>query len=142
MTCSRQKWGQAHSQAHFTILKCLLLHGGGCVSVTHDKPQHKLTVRVDRPKISTHGKPALGRMLLQLHMFRCTADVEGCRTYYKALSKVEGEYVEWRQTVLATKPPPLVFVQANTFLDGDTVVLREYEATVEGVIQSWAERGV
>jgi dipeptidyl-peptidase-3 len=81
-------------------------------------------------------------MLLQLHMFRCTADVEGCRIYYKELSKVEGEYVEWRQTVLAKKPPPLVFVQANTFLEGDTVVLREYETTVEGVIQSWAERGV
>lgn len=55
---------------------------------------------------------------------------------------MEGECIEWRQTVLATKPPPLVFAQANTFLDGDTVVLREYEPTVEGVIQSWAERGV
>ncbi len=129
-------------QAHFAILKCLLLDGGGCVSVIHDKTKQSLTVQVDRSKISTHGKPALGRMLLQLHMFRCTADIKGCRAYYRELSKVEGEYIEWRQTVLVTKPPPLIFAQANTFLDGDTVMLREYEPTVEGVIQSWAERGV
>ncbi|KAK4452742.1 peptidase family M49-domain-containing protein [Podospora aff. communis PSN243] len=136
------KWGQAHSQAHFAILKYLLRDGGGCVAVSHDKAGQRLTVRVDKSKITTHGKPALGRMLLQLHMFRCTADVEGCRVYYKALSKVDGEFVEWRETVLAAKPPPLVFTQANTFLDGDEVVLEEYEPTVEGVIQSWAEREV
>ncbi len=75
-------------------------------------------------------------------MFRCTADIEGYRAYYRELSKVEGDYVGWRQTVLATKPPPLTFVQPNIFLDEDTVVLREYEPTVEGVIRSWADRGV
>ncbi|KAL2024244.1 hypothetical protein VTK56DRAFT_9400 [Thermocarpiscus australiensis] len=135
------KWGQAHSRAHFAILKCLLLHGGGAVTVTHDKHTRSLKVQVDRDKILTHGKPALGNMLLRLHMYRCTADADACRTYYEHLSKVDGEYLEWRETVLANKPPPLVFVQANTFLDGeDKVVLKEYEPTVEGVIQSWAER--
>jgi len=75
-------------------------------------------------------------------MYRCTADAEGCRAYYEDLSKVDGEYVEWRQTVLARKPAPLIFAQANTFLDGDEVILKEYEATIEGVIESWVEREV
>ncbi|OAQ70564.1 dipeptidyl peptidase III [Pochonia chlamydosporia 170] len=136
------KWGQAHSRAHFAMLKCLLLDGGGVMTITHNKPKHSLTVRVDRSKIQTHGKPALEKMLLHLHMFRCTADVEGCRTYYEKLSAVEGEYIDWRETVLANKPPSLVFVQANTFLDGDNVMLKEYEPTIEGVITSWAERKV
>ncbi|KAL7919046.1 peptidase family M49 domain-containing protein [Trichoderma austrokoningii] len=135
-------WGQAHSRAHFAILKCLLQDGGGIVTVTHNRLEQRLKVRVDRSKIRTHGKSALGNMLLHLHMFRCTADVQGCRTYYEKLSSVDGEYVEWRETVLATKPPPLIFTQANTFLDGDTVTLKEYEPTVEGVIASWAERQI
>ncbi|TGJ79176.1 hypothetical protein E0Z10_g9592 [Xylaria hypoxylon] len=136
------KWGQAHSRAHFAILKCLLIDGDGVIAITHDKQTQNLTVRVDRSKIATHGKPALGRMLLQLHMYRCTADAEGCRVYYEALSRVDSQHVEWRQTVLANKPPPLVFVHANTFLSGDTVMLKEYEPTIEGVIQSWVERRV
>lgn len=82
-------------------------------------------------------------MLLRLHMYRCTADVATCRTYYEGLSNVEGEYIEWRQAVLDNKPPPLVFVHANTFLNAEgTVTLKEYEPTVEDIIQSWAERDV
>lgn len=130
-------------QAHFAILKCLLLDGNGVITITHDRSTQSLTVHVDRSKILTDGKPALGNMLLRLHMYRCTADAAACRTYYEDLSRVEGEYLEWRETVLANKPPPLVFVHANTFLTGEgEVVLKEYEPTVEGVIQSWAERGV
>lgn len=137
------RWGQAHSRAHFSILKCLLLDGGGVLSIVHDKANNSLTVRVDRSKIATHGKRALGRMLLHLHMYRCTADVEACRAYYEDLSRVDGEYLEWRETVLANKPPPMVFVQANTVLGDDgSVSLKEYEPTVEGIIQSWAERKV
>jgi dipeptidyl-peptidase-3 len=33
-----------------------------------------------------------------------------------------------------------VFVQANTVLEGDEVVLREYEASAEGMMRSFAER--
>jgi dipeptidyl-peptidase III len=129
-------------QAHFAILKCLLVDGDGVITITHDKQAQSLTVRVDRSKIVTHGKPSLGKMLLRLHMYRCTADAEGCREYYEALSKVDDQYVEWRQVVLLNKPPPLVFVHANTFLEGDDVILKEYEPTIEGVIESWAERMV
>ncbi|SPQ20354.1 14d01ecd-4b10-4b08-8e49-fad5338ec7f3 [Thermothielavioides terrestris] len=136
------KWGQAHSRAHFAILQCLLRNGDGVITVIHDKASRSLTVRVDRSKIRTHGKPALGTMLLRLHMYRCTADVAACRAYYEDLSRVDEEHLAWREAVLANKPPPLVFVQANTFLEGDRVVLKEYEPTVEGVIQSWAERMV
>ena len=36
-----------------------------------------------------------------------------------------------------------VFVQGNTRLvENGEVVLREYDGTVEGMVESWAERGV
>ncbi len=104
--------------------------------------EEKLIVRIDRAKIITHGKPALGEMLLRLHMYRCTADVQACRSYYEELSMVEGEYLAWREIVLAKGEPKWLFVQANTFLEGDQVAVKEYEPTYSGVIQSWAERAV
>ncbi|KAK1526645.1 dipeptidyl-peptidase 3 [Colletotrichum paranaense] len=137
-----KRWGQAHSRAHFAILNWLLQDGGDCVEIEHDKTAETLTVRVNRAKMSTHGKPALGRMLLHLHMYRCTADVQACRVYYEMLSTLTQEHLEWRKVVVASKPPPLVFVHANTSLEEDEVTLREYEPTVEGLIQSWAERHV
>jgi dipeptidyl-peptidase III len=92
--------------------------------------------------IVTHGKPALGKMLLKLHIYRCTADANACRSYYEELSRVSGEFLEWRKVVLAKQQPKKLFVQANTFLEGDDVSLKEYEPTKEGLIQSWVERAV
>lgn len=124
------------------MLKCLLRDGGGFMTIEFDPSIEKMIVRVNRSMIVTHGKPALGGMLLRLHMYRSTADVQACRLYYEDLSKVEDEHLKWRKAVLAKKQPKWVFVQANTFLDGDEVTLKEYEPTCAGVIQSWAERSV
>ena len=134
------KWGQAHSRAHFAMMKCLLTEGNGAVSIDCKSSEDRLTVYVDRSRIISDGKPALGRMLLRLHMYRCTADIASCRAYYEDLSKVDGDYVEWRRIVISQQQPKWVFVQANTFLEDGRVILKEYDATPEGVIQSWAER--
>lgn len=45
-----------------------------------------------------------------------------------------------RPEVIRQAKPRKVFVQANTVVEGDGVVLREYEATPEGMIRSFAER--
>ena len=93
--------------------------------------------------IATHGKPVLGNMLLRLHMYRVTADVEACRAYYDSLSEVGQQELEWRRIYLAKRQPKWIFSQANTFIDGDgNVVLKEYDATPAGIIQSWVERDV
>jgi dipeptidyl-peptidase III len=49
-----------------------------------------------------------------------------------------------RNEVLRNKQPRKVFVQANTVLDETTgkVELKEYTASVEGIVQSYAERDV
>ncbi|CAI6259664.1 unnamed protein product [Periconia digitata] len=136
------KWGQAHSRAHFAILKCLLSDSNSCVTVDYDAPSKNLRIHVDRSKIVSQGKPALGRMLLRLHIYRCTADVQSCRDYYEELTRVNADNLVWREVVLAKQEPKWVFVQANTFLGGREVVLKEYPATAKGVIESWAERNV
>jgi dipeptidyl-peptidase III len=50
-----------------------------------------------------------------------------------------------RKVVLEKKTPRKVFVQANTVVEGGgegKVVLREYQPTMEGMIQSYAEREI
>lgn len=112
------------------------------MKVEFDPADQRLTVRVDRSRIVSDGKPALGKMLLNLHMFRCTADVKACREYYEDLSSVDGVYLQWREVVIAQSPPKWTFVHANTFLKEGEVVLKEYPASKEGILQSWAEREV
>jgi dipeptidyl-peptidase-3 len=112
------------------------------MTIDCDLTQGNLTVHVDRSKIVSHGERALGQMLLRLHMYPCTADVEACRSYYEDLARVDGEYLLWREIILTKKQPKWVIVQANTFLEEGGVILKESDATAASVVQSWAERAV
>ncbi|KAI2899508.1 hypothetical protein CBS76997_2363 [Aspergillus niger] len=135
-------WGQAHSRAHYAIFRHLLRDSGDLYTVTKDVEKNSLTVKVDRSRVISHGKPSLGRMLLKLHIYRCTADISNCRRFYENLSIVDDEALKWRDILVSKKDPPLVFSQANTYLVGDDVKIKEYEPTAQGVVQSWAERSI
>ncbi len=88
----------------------------------------------------------MGDFLQKLHIYKSTADVETGTKFFTDMSTVGLDY--WgttvRDVVLKNKQPRKVFVQANTFLDEATgkVAFKHYEPTAEGMIQSFAERGL
>lgn len=52
-----QKWGQAHSQARFSILKCFLNAGGDFCKLEYKEPDlSDLKIKLDRSKILTLGR--------------------------------------------------------------------------------------
>lgn len=125
------------------MFQCLLAAGDNFLVIGYNPTaEQQLVVRVQRTKISTHGRPAIRDLLLKLHIYRCTADVKACRAFYEGLTMPNERFLEWRKIMLANQEPKQIYVQANTFLEDGKVVLREYDATVEGMIQSWAERDV
>ncbi|KAM3443597.1 hypothetical protein MY4824_000483 [Beauveria thailandica] len=137
-----QAWGEPHHQAHFSIFKHLLQDGSGVIRVDHNPSSSNLTILVDKSKMQSHGKPALGNYLCRLHIWRCTADVSSCKELYEPLCAVDGDYEEWRKIVCSKPSPRWKFVQPNTFLNGDSVEMKVYDESNEGIIQSWAERDI
>ncbi|KAL8661151.1 MAG: hypothetical protein Q9202_005866 [Teloschistes flavicans] len=141
-----RKWGQAHMQARFSILKTFVDAGEGFCTLDHRTPDDlsDLSVRLDRGKILTVGRRAVEAYLQKLHVYKCTADVEAGRRLYEEMTDVDGWWEgKVRPEVMRRKVPRKVFVQANTVEEEEGKVrLKEYEATVEGMIRSWAERDV
>ena len=140
-----RKWGQIHMQARFAILKCFIDAGGEFLVLTANKEDlSDLEICLDRPKILSHGRPAVEKLLQKLHVYKSTADVDAGTKMYDEVTHVDewwGEKV--RPVVLDKKTPRKVFVQANTVLEDDgKVTLKEYEPTLEGMVQSYAERHV
>lgn len=142
-----EKWGQIHMQARFAILKTFLEAGEDFCRLDYTDADRldDLTVHLDRSKILTVGKPAVEAFLQQLHVYKSTADLEAGRTLYEEKTRVVGEFWQRkvRDVVIRKKVPRKVFVMANTVVDeaGD-VRLKEYEAGLDGMIQSWAERDI
>jgi dipeptidyl-peptidase III len=124
------------------MFRTVLERAGDFMNVIEYPDLGALEISIDRHKIATHGKPALEDLALRLHIYRCTANVEACRKYYGDLTEVSPRHLAWRDLVLRRKPRQRLFVQPNTFLEGDKVVFKEYEPTYEGMIRSWSERNL
>lgn len=139
-----QKWGQAHMQARYSILRTFLDAGDDFVKLSYTKDDlSDLEIHLDRSKILSHGRPAVEKYLQKLHVYKSTADIEAGLALYNGITSVDKWWgTEVREVVLKNKVPRKVFVQANTVLDGEQVTLKEYEPTLEGLIQSFAERHV
>ena len=139
---SNGKWGQAHMQARFAILNVFLRDGGDFCKLEHSKDDvSDLKIHLDKTKIQSHGRPAVNAFLQKLHIYKATADLEAAKKFYDDYTNVNEWYAtKVRPEVIRQAKPRKVFVQANTFLEGDKVVLKEYEATPEGMIQSFVDR--
>ncbi len=116
------------------------------MTITHHPSSDTLTVQIDRSKILSHGRPAIGLLLLKLHIYRSTAQVDECKGFYEELTRVDGVFLEYRDLVVGEKRVLKdYFVQANTMYvnDGEAgVELREYEPSARGMVKSWVERAV
>ncbi|CAH1792287.1 unnamed protein product [Owenia fusiformis] len=146
-TPENQQWRQAHMQARFVILRVLLEAGEGLVTI--EKLQGKdgqpdLIIRLDRSKINSVGKPAIGNFLQKLQIYKATADLKGGKDLYDHFSAVTDDepnhFLTIRNIVLARKQPRKMFVQCNTKVNGDTTELVEYESSSTGLVQSFMER--
>ncbi|KAF2761802.1 dipeptidyl-peptidase III [Pseudovirgaria hyperparasitica] len=137
-----RKWGQAHMQARFSILRTFLNAGVEFCELEYTKDDlSDLTIRLERSKILSLGRPAVEEYLKKLQIYKATADVKHGTRMYNEITDVEPFYeTKVRPAVLAAKQPRKVFVQASTFIEGNKAVLKEYDPTPEGMIQSFAER--
>ncbi|KAI9596911.1 peptidase family M49-domain-containing protein [Syncephalis fuscata] len=137
-----KKWGQAHMQARYAILRVLLNAGQGLVTVT-PVGDDDLIVSLDRSKIRSVGVPAIGHFLTQLQVYKATGDAAGGQALYDDVTSVPESWLPYRKIVLSKKQPRKLLLQANTFLDSQgKVILEEYPADLSGFIQSYLKRNI
>lgn len=145
---STNKWLQAHSQARYVLLRVCLEAGEDFVTVTETEPGKNLRMSLDKSKIETVGKRAIGEFLKKLQIYKSTADIDAARKMYEKYSEVPDSgpqpWARWREIVLANKQPRKIHVQPNTYIQKENgvtdVVMKNYEPTFSGFIQSWLER--
>ncbi|KAF5601714.1 dipeptidyl-peptidase III [Fusarium subglutinans] len=131
-------WGQSHRRGKFALLRCMMNAGSQALQIIEDGDD--IHVVLDRSKIESHVVPELSKFLLHLQVYKATANVSEGVSFFNLYSEVDERFAGYRPIVLAKEPPRIQYIQANTFLQDDNVLLKEYPSTREGLIQSWAER--
>lgn len=121
----------------------MLKAGQSFVTIEPSADMNDVIVRLDREKIMNVGKPAIGDFLQRLQIFKATADVTRANKLFTELTTPPSDWFKLRDIVIEKRQPRKIFVQPNTVVNSEgQVVLKEYEATPEGLIQSFIERGV
>ncbi|KAF9653115.1 aflatoxin-detoxifizyme [Thelephora ganbajun] len=138
-----KKHGQAHMQARLGITQWLIRENIARLEEVRapDGTLENLHIRLDRDKVLTKGKEVTGRLLVELQVRKSTADGKGAKEFYTELTKPSSGWEgEIRDLVLKKKLARKIFVQPNTFIVNDEVVLKEYPLNSIGVIESFVER--
>ena len=144
-TPETKAWRQAHMRARFVILGVFLEAGSGLVQLaeklgTDGKPD--LEVHLDRSKILSVGRPAIGKFLLALQTYKSLGDLAGGLALFDKYSAVSDKMLEIRAIVMARKEPRKLLVQPLLRQDAasSTVELVEFEASTVGMIESFVAR--
>lgn len=136
-----KKWGQAHCQARYAIMRIFLEAGQGLLKFEYTKSDYSdLTIHIDKTKIATVGQKAISDFLLKLHVYKCSADAVHGKAFFNELTTIPDDFLKFRDIVLAKKLPRKQLVQANTEIKDGKVVLKEYDESEVGMIESFAER--
>ncbi|KZO99620.1 aflatoxin-detoxifizyme [Calocera viscosa TUFC12733] len=136
---------QAHMQARMGLLKCMIQ--GGIAKLEEirsaDGTLEDLIIRVDRQAVLKSGRDVFGKLLVDLQIRKSVADGDGARDFYEKLTNPLPNWLgDVRDMVLKKKQPRKIFVQPNTFVESGKVVLKEYDLSAEGTIQSFIERAI
>lgn len=126
-------------QARYAIFRTMLNAGQGFLTLERTG-EAGLELRMDRSKIRSVGAPAVADLLSKLQAYKATADAENGVRFYLEATSVPEEWNEIRDIVIKNKQPRKQFVQGNTLIEDGKVVLREYEPSAKGMIQSFVER--
>lgn len=111
-----------YSQARFVILQVLIESGENFVSVQEvvgPDGQPDLLLTMDKSKLESVGKPSIGQFLKKLQVFKSLGDFASANAMFSKYSKVNEQWLSWRDIVISRKQPRKMQVQANTFIQGN-----------------------
>jgi len=143
-TPEKKRWGQAHMTARFAIFSVLLEAGEGFLTLEGDGKEVPTTVVLDRTKICSVGREAIGKFLVKIQTYKSTGDVAGAKAMFDSYTNVGEDMLRLREEVLRLRKPRKLFVQPHlrhvSNAEGSGVELVEFDPTPLGIIQSFTSR--
>jgi len=147
-----KKWLQAHAQARFAILTCLMRASREAAARTGKKPAVQIVISEDRKEICLEMDrsqlmdvllPAAKDLVCKLQVYRATADIEGATRFWDDVTNVDlsdPDMATIYEVVLKNHKPRRLFIQPLTQVEGSSARLVTFPPSIVGMIESYQAR--
>ncbi|VDP92939.1 unnamed protein product [Echinostoma caproni] len=136
-------WRQAHCCARYAILR-VLLEADPCMvrleEIVGADGAPDLLISVDRDKLKTVAKPAIGAFLNKLQYYKSTANAKDGTAFFLKYSELLPEHLPLRKIVIDRKRPRPLMVQPLICETSNGIEMVPYPATYAGLIESFIDR--
>ena len=94
------------------------------------------TLTIDRSKIVSEGRRAIGEFLNGLQVYKATADYKRGEAFFNQYTDVDDTFLLYRSIVLQKKKPRAIFMQPELQLQDGKVACHPSDISISGVIES------
>ena len=104
--------------------------------------QKNFTLNINKDMLLCYGQQLISDILLKLHLWKCTGDVENARKFLSNYSEVKKEYLILRNIILENEHPHRIELNHNLMLNktNNSVTITEYSERLEGIVESFVNR--
>ena len=100
-----------------------------------------MRIHLNKENLMAEGKELIRKFLIILQTYKSSGAVDRAKAFYDHYSKVEGQFLEMRNIVIATKKPRRIELNNNLFrYNSSTIEPIVYPECFEGIIASYADR--
>ena len=139
-----KKWGQAHTQGAFVFTNFILKNqekDKEIIKVDLSDDEKSFEINVNKDNLMKYGKDLVTKILLNLHIWKCTCDVENASKFYEYYSNVDEKFIKIRKICCDNEKPRRINLNHNLILENDdNIKIVEYPESLESIIQSFVDR--
>ena len=139
------QWVHTLSQAAWVFTNYVLENqskGEEIFKVKISNDQKNFTLNINKDMLLCYGQQLISDILLKLHLWKCTGDVENARKFLSNYSEVKKEYLILRNIILENEHPHRIELNHNLILNktNNSVTITEYSERLEGIVESFVNR--
>jgi dipeptidyl-peptidase-3 len=140
-------WGHPYSQALWVVIKYIFetqKEGEEILKLNYDEEKENIKIQLNKEMVLFSAKDLLSKLMLKLHIWKCTGDVEEANKCLEHYSEVDEKFLKIKKVVDSRLKaiPGNLFLYHNLIRDEEdgTISYKEYKQNLEGIIESNVDR--
>lgn len=137
-------WGHPYIQAVFMLIKYIFetqQEGEEIIKINLDESNDTFKIQINKYAILIYGKQLLSKIMIKIHIWKCTGDVENASKFIDKYSEFDDRFLKIKKIIEKNNSTISLFLFHNLIMDENgNVNYKEYKDSLEGIIESNVDR--